>query len=486
MKKTALILAALLAVSSILTSCGDTPSDTKVTTGGSESTDPVTDVVDYLDTLPKEDYNGYEFRIIAQSYDQRPNLPLAEEENGEVLNDAIIRRNRLVEERLGIKIVNYPDDDRSKVTEKVKNTVLADDNAYDLVINSVNIGINTLMSEGCLYDLSALKYLDFSKEWWCASVNEDFTVNGHLYFTTGPLSPFFYYMPAAVAYNKTLTDENGITGLEDLVRSGKWTFDKLKELTVGKSVDINGDTKMTDEDKYAIAGSAGDCYMLAGFGEKMSERENDRFVLNMGKDGFITKLEALAKYFSDEKTFFNSQNTAIFLNMFESDRAMFMPTSMNNLITGYDSVPSAREMKSDYGILPLPKYDEAQEKYYTIGQPAGPSGIAVPASCRDTDRTSLVMETMAYYSNDLIREAAYDKIIKGKAARVEGTEDMLDIVYHNVFFDVNYVFNFGKTKDLVTTALENGGESFSSSYASALESANKAIDDYMELINDLG
>ena len=485
MKKTALILAALLAVSSILASCGDTASDTKVTTGGSEATDPVTDEVDYLDTLPKENYNGYEFRIIAQSYDQRPNLPLAEEENGEVLNDAIIRRNRLVEERLGIKIVNYPDDNRSKVTEKVKSTVLADDDAYDLVINSVNFGINTLMSEGCLYDLSALKYLDFSKEWWCASVNEDFTINGHLYFTTGPLSPFFYYMPAAVAYNKTLTDENGITGLEDLVRTGKWTFDKLKEFTVGKSVDINGDTKMDENDKHAIVGDSGDYYMLAGFGEKMVVLENNEYKLNMGTDSFITKLEALAKYTIDGNTCYTI-STATFLNMFETDRAMFMKTAMNNLITGYDNVPSAREMKSDYGILPLPKYDEAQDKYYTIGQPAGPSGIAVPASCRDTDRTSLVIETMAYYSNDLIREAAYEKIVKGKAARVEGTEEMLDIVYQNLYFDVNTVFNFGGTIDIVTKAIANGGESFSSSYASALESANKAIDDYMELINDLG
>lgn len=485
MKKTALILAAFLAVSSILTSCGDASSDAKVTTSGNESTDPVTDEVNYLDTLPKENYNGYEFRIIAQSYDQRPNLPLAEEENGEVLNDAIIRRNRLVEERLGIKIVNYPDDNRSKVTEKVKSTVLADDDAYDLVINSVNFGINKLMSEGCLYDLSALKYLDFSKEWWCASVNEDFTVNGHLYFTTGPLSPFFYYMPAAVAYNKTLTDENGITGLEDLVRAGKWTFDKLKEFTVGKSVDINGDTKMDENDKHAIVGDSGDYYMLAGFGEKMVVLENNEYKLNMGTDSFITKLEALAKYTIDGNTCY-TVDTATFLNMFETDRAMFMKTAMNNLITGYDNVPSAREMKSDYGILPLPKYDEAQEKYYTIGQPAGPSGIAVPASCRDTDRTSLVIETMAYYSNDLIREAAYEKIVKGKAARVEGTEEMLDIVYQNLYFDVNTVFNFGGTIDIVTKAIANGGESFSSSYASALESANKAIDDYMELINDLG
>ena len=484
MRKMSLFLAALLAVMSAV-SCGsegtpDTttaPSDFETTTEAPE--------VDYLETLPKVDYDGYEFRIIAQSYDQRPNLPLSEEENGEVLNDSIIRRNRMTEERLGIKIINDPYDNRDEVKNKVNTTVLADEDAYDLVITSINFGINSLTADGCLYDLEAMKYLDLSQEWWCQSINDDFGVNGHLYFTTGPISPFFYYMPAAIAYNKTLTDENKIDGLEQLVKDGKWTFDKLKEYTVGKSVDLNGDSKMDENDKYAIAGAAVDGYMLAGFGEKMVVRDGSGFKLNMASESLVTKLGELAKFFADETTFCNDSSTETFLTLFESDRAMFITTSMNNLITGYNAVPSAREMQSDYGILPLPKYDESQESYYTIGQPAGPSGVAVPATCRDAERTSMVMEVMAYYSNDLIRDAAYDRIVKGKAARLEGSDEMLDIVYSNVFFDVNYVFNFGGTKDIVQNAMRDGADSYMSNYTAALSSAQSALDDYVKMLDDL-
>ena len=483
-RKMSLFLAALLA-GTAASSCGSGETQQSDSTTESDGQVTETEKVDYLETLPDKNYDGYEFRIIAQSYEQRPNLPLSEEENGEVLNDGIIKRNRMVEDKLGVTIVNYPYENRDEVASKVRSTVLADEDAYDLIITSVNIGINTLTADGCLFDLQDMEYLDLSQEWWCQSINEDFAVNGHLYFTTGPLSPFFYYMPAAVAYNKTLTDEYKISGLEQLVLGGKWTFDRLKEFTLGKSIDLNGDSKLDENDKYPIAGAAVDGYFLAGFGEKMIIRNNGEFRLNMASESFVAKMEALSNYFADNTTFFNDSNTATFLTMFETDRAMFIQTSMNNLITGYNAVPSAREMNSDYGILPLPKYDESQESYYTIGQPAGPSGIAVPATCRDAERTSLVMEVMAYYSNDLIRNAAYDCIVKGKAARLEGTEEMLDIVYSNVFFDVNYVFNFGGTKDTVQFALRDGTDNYMSNYTAQLSSAQTALDDYVDMLNAL-
>ncbi len=469
-----------------LVSCQNENVGGEVTTAPSESSDETTAEIDYLETLPKEDYGGYEFRIIAQSYDQRPNLPLYEEENGEILNDAIIKRNRKTEETLGVTIVNYPYENRDEVKDKVKSTVMADEDAYDLVITSVNFGLSSLTLDGCLYDLSALPYLDLSNGWWCRSLVEDFAVGGHLYFTSGSLSPFFYYMPSAIAYNKTLTDEYKITGLYELVRSGEWTFDKLKELTADKAVDVNGDSKYDENDKYAIVGAPADGYMLGGFGERMIVRENDDFKLNMGSESFISKIEELNAYFNDESVFYGDNDTEVFYKMFVSDRAMFMQTSMNNLITGYKSVPSAREMESDYGILPLPKYDKAQESYYSVGQPAGPSGIAVPATCRDASRTSLVMEVMGYYSYDLIRDAAYDNVVKGKTARIDGTDEMLDIVYSNVFFDLNNVFDFGTTNAYIQKYLGGESEGYISGYESRRESAQLKLDEYVENLKSLG
>ena len=262
MRQNAFLLAAIMALTLAAASCGDAagnnPAATDDTSSDVTSGDTTLAETDYLETLELKNFDGYEYRIIAQSYDQRPNLPLADEETGEILNDTIIARNLKVEDLLGITIVNMPFENRDEVKTKVRTASMSDEDAYDLVITSINFGINTLITDGCLYDISALPNLDLSQPWWCQSIRSDYEVDGHFYFTSGPISPFYFYTPGFVAYNKTLTDANGIEGLEQTVLDGKWTFDYLKELTVGKAVDLNGDGKLDENDQYPISGASGD------------------------------------------------------------------------------------------------------------------------------------------------------------------------------------------------------------------------------------
>lgn len=491
MRQNAFLLAAIMALTLAAASCGDAagnnPAATDDTSSDVTSGDTTPAETDYLETLELKNFDGYEYRIIAQSYDQRPNLPLADEETGEILNDTIIARNLKVEDLLGITIVNMPFENRDEVKTKVRTASMSDEDAYDLVITSINFGINTLITDGCLYDISALPNLDLSQPWWCQSIRSDYEVDGHFYFTSGLISPFYFYTPGFVAYNKTLTDANGIEGLEQTVLDGKWTFDYLKELTVGKAVDLNGDGKLDENDQYPISGASGDPYFLIGFDEKMIGRTaDDGFRFNMTDEDFVNKVEALANYYSDKSTFANysgAQNK-IAMKMFQEDRAMFNVTTMNNVITGYEDLPSFREMKSDYGLLPLPKYDENQKNYVTISQPAGSAGVAVPSTCRDAERNSLIMEVMAYLSNDSIRSAAYEKIVKGKGARIEDTEEMLNIIYENIVYDMNYVFDFGGSKTAMTDFFAKNSGDYMSKITAKMEKANAELEKYVSMLEE--
>lgn len=481
---------ALLLVLSATAGCGSAgqgQTDTGNGTTGDTSTEDTTAAeTDYLETLELKNFDGYEYRIIAQSYDQRPNLPLADEETGEVLNDTIIARNRMVEDLLNITIVNMPFENRDEVKTKVRTASMSDEDAYDLVITSINFGINTLTTDGCLYDLASLPNLDFSQPWWCQSIYDDYEVNGHFYFTSGPISPFYFYTPGFVAYNKTLTDANGIEGLEQTVLDGKWTFDYLKELTVGKAFDLNGDGKLDENDSYPVSGSSDDAYFITGFGEKMITRTPDNgFKFEMTSESFVNKVEQLTSFYSDNTTFADCvKDRKDAMKMFQEDRAMFHVTTMNNVITGYDDLPSFREMKSDYGLLPLPKYDENQKNYVTISQPAGPAGVAVPSTCRDAERNSLIMEVMAYLSNDSIRSAAYEKIVKGKGARIEDTEEMLNIIYENIVYDMNYVFDFGGSKTAMTDFFAENSGDYMSKITAKMEKANAELEKYVSMLEE--
>lgn len=483
-QKISLALALALVVSAAAGCGGQTGNEDETTpdAGTTAESTTIEETTNYLDTREKQDYDGYEFRIIAQSYDQRPNLPLSEEETGEVLNDSILRRDRATEDYLNIKIVNNPYNDREEVARIIKTTVMSDEDAYDLVINSVNIGLNTNILGGHLYDLSALEKIDMSQPWWCQSVYDDFQVDGHYYFTSGCISPFFFYMPGCIAYNQTVAERFGVTGLEQLVRDGKWTFDKLKEFTVGKAVDLDGDSAMTENDLWPLTGNPGSD-LIAGFGERMILRgDNDEIIFNMGSESYVNAAQVVCDYLSQSNTAGVWTDTNITLNLFQTDRAMFFTTSMNNLITGYNALPSCREMKSDYGVLPLPKYDESQDGYFTFGNPAGPSGVAVPKTIRDPEKIGTIIDTLAYFSDQYIRYAAYDCILKGKTARIEGSDEMLDIIYKYVYYDMNSVFNFGNTWDILFKAVGNNCETYVSDLAKAESRTEKAINKFIDAV----
>ena len=207
-KSTATTLAVILM--SQLFSCQNQVSDSESITNES-GTESVA-ATEYLDTLPKEDYDGADFVIIGQSYSSRQNFYL-DEKTGDVCNDALYDRDLAVIERLNVNLVYESRDDRNVVTTDVQKSVLADDEAYHLVMNSLSGGINTLTFGNLLYDLQKLPYLSLSSSLWNASILENMTFNGSLFFTTGPISLQYFITPIAIMMNNRLAEDYTIPNI---------------------------------------------------------------------------------------------------------------------------------------------------------------------------------------------------------------------------------------------------------------------------------
>ena len=127
-KQIALFLA-LLMMGSALAACGSAETDTDVPadttaqeTIAAETEDPL------ADNLPEADYGGYSFRITTW-YDKVG----LEESTGEVLNDAIFRRDLAVEERYNIDIVSefVPNEEYVVCTEAIRQSVIAGSSDWD-------------------------------------------------------------------------------------------------------------------------------------------------------------------------------------------------------------------------------------------------------------------------------------------------------------------------------------------------------------------
>ena len=83
--------------------------------------------------------------------------------DGEAMNDAVYKRNQLVEERFNVVITQIPYD-KSTFAQAFKNSVLAADDAYDVYVDTYE----KVMQSGYEYGLevSSLPYVDLSQSWW--------------------------------------------------------------------------------------------------------------------------------------------------------------------------------------------------------------------------------------------------------------------------------------------------------------------------------
>ena len=271
-----LLLAAMLAT---LAACGSEPAvgGNDETTSGKAS-DTVTETVEKAD-IPEDKYEGYEFRILGvEKATGAKNSEIAvETENGETLNDAVYNRNRMVEERFGIKISHIVGD-YSNIVSGVGKTVLAGEDAYDAAVDTTAFISSGIVNQYIL-PITDVPYIDIEKSWWSTDVIEASAVNGKPYFLMGDINYSWKDSTWVLCFNKRLYKEYGLEEPYSMVREGKWTLDMLEEHCRDITKDLNGDSKLDKEDQWGLLSSK-----TAGIGLVTSTGIT---TVSTGKDGTL-------------------------------------------------------------------------------------------------------------------------------------------------------------------------------------------------------
>ncbi|MBQ2708516.1 MAG: hypothetical protein IJF67_09630, partial [Clostridia bacterium] len=130
-------------------------------------------------------------------------------------------------------------------------------------------------------------------------------------------------------------------------------------------------------------------------------------------------------------------------------------------------VLSFRDMHDDFSVLPYPKLDEAQSEYYTNGCTYFPISVAVPITTPRAKEVGAVMEAMCYYSYQNVMPEVRGTVLSAKIARDEETVRMFDLIYENIVIDVNCIYNFGNTMQLLRAYAAGDTDNFASTYAAA-------------------
>ena len=317
------------------TACGNTINEADVT--GTNTTETTsggdTTVADDLapPELPDENYEGYEFRILTRiegwGIYNNENI-VVDEENGEILNDAIYTRNRNVEERFNIDMTQITT--TKDIDSEIKTVVMAGDDAYDLVTATYQPNIGTEY----LVDYMTLDYINLDKPWWNQNYIEAATVDGKLCSAVNSIMITHMDSVLGMFYNKQLAIDNQLPDLYEIVRSGDWTLSKFFEVTKDVTRDVNGDSAYDDNDVYSFVGLDG--ILRLGSGVKLDRAikdSNDYPVLNLDNEKLLLDIEQLrnyAKLYADDiydprtdKNTGGDGDKAVF-RMFINDQAMFL------------------------------------------------------------------------------------------------------------------------------------------------------------------
>ena len=120
----------LTLIASLLVSCGG-PSGTQgdESTSGTDTSAPVTEEIKLseFEKLPEEDYGGYTFNILLNNQDDRfVDVMTEDEQNGDLMNDIVYKRNLDVEQKYNITFA-CQQDEYQNVVSTARTNVLAGD-----------------------------------------------------------------------------------------------------------------------------------------------------------------------------------------------------------------------------------------------------------------------------------------------------------------------------------------------------------------------
>ena len=428
----------LISIALTFLSCGDDSSDntgetTKPTTGGADTEQQsTTSKYDIKDNLGEYDFDGYVFRNIAR----QGNHIEQQEQTGEVLNDAVFFRNRAVEERFNIKFAEtIAPTDAGAATAAVRNSILTNDKAYDIVTVR-GPDIFTIASEGLIHPISNLPYLDYDKPYWDEWLLNQFSIMNKNFMAAGAYD-YRLYGAQALLFNKQLARNLGIGDIYSLVRQGKWTFDKFEEFSKMAIRDLNGDAVITEDDQVGFVGIARILvanWTVAGGVKSIEKDADDIPYLNALDPKFIDVWLRMANMMvTNDAWFHNVANPDLHPNplwdsMFRDNKALFYQG-------GLGSAQTFRDMENDFGIVPLPKFNEEQENH---NSPLGwIETVTVPiyADDDDLDRTSIILEALASESYRKVTPVYVDLVLGSKFIRDDESEEMIDIILNNRTFD---------------------------------------------------
>lgn len=451
MKKIVALLLALLLAGCALTACsGDKEQegesdDTTVGTVTDGESSPYDPAIDGLD------FDGLEITFLVSDFiDVERKEFFGEEGSTDRVVAAIYKRNMAVEEKLGVKL-KFMESEFTNIQEDARAVYNSQDPTVDIYGAYEYFGM-ALAAEGIYYDLNQIRYLHPESSWWNQSWNQSVTYANQLYAVVGDINTSVATKAQVTFVNNDILAEQFKDDAPDLykaVENNEWTIEYVKQLCKGIYLDNGLEANTRDMlDRYGLVLgplSQPSQALLTACGYQWATVGDDgRLDLTLDTEhniDVIMKIQSL----------FDESNEDIFITD-ELPGVYYYATifTKNNTLMAMAPMFTAEQLAAtdiSYSILPMPKYDEAQESYYSSTQDSH-TFCAVSSISDAKHAVGAVLEYMGYLSERDITPEYFETFYKAQYASDPNTMKMFDEIVDSIHFD--FVVNWSRScKDVM-------------------------------------
>ncbi len=372
----------------------------------------------------------------------------------------------------------------SSFLNDVSNMVTTGTYDYDMIFASAHYAQN-MLSNDLLADLKTVSTIKLQNSWWDQNAVEDLSVGGRLFWVCGDINTYDNLGTWCVLFNKDLKNTLGIDDdFYQKAKDGTWTLDYFMEICKDVTQEHDGITGIDEHDLWACGTEKFNVFAhLVGAGIHVVEKDDSDipyFTIDTMTERTYSALNKIIEFYNsadvmvadggkyDGKGYANVWEATVHKAFIES-RELFY-------VCGLINVAGFRDMKDPFGILPMPKTFEEQDDYYHTVSPGNSSYLMLPKGLPDIEDLGLVIEALAMKSQELVTPEFYDLQLKGRDARDDESEDMLDLIFASRSFDLGPIYNWGNIMECYWVMDTN----YASRFDRNLDAAKVALEDFID------
>ena len=438
-KRALSVLLASVILAGALSACAN-DQDTTDANDSREGTTAVETQPVLTDNLPSDlDYEGDEIVFISRDREGWTDREIwVDGVNGEPINDAVFERNKEVEARLNVKIVNVPTEgDPNNAVELVVN---AGTHEYDVMGAACFITLGQT-PRGIFANLRDSQYIDFDQPWWSDGLNDATLYKNTQYVMAGSMLLSIYRFAYATVFNQKLFDDAGQKYLYEYVENGTWTLDKQISLVPLFHRDNGNAAQDREGDVYGFISTqhiSVDPYWSCCEVDILARDENDEFVIVFDSGKLFDVAEKVLELY------YETDESAYIIKAYGQDSHMDEACDM--FAQSYGAMATVRimgleretvrSMSDKFGVVPMPKFDENQTDYHTMLHDQF-TVVSVPTTVygERLDEVGAVLEALSSTAYRVVKPVYYEETLRTKMVHDPQSSEMMELIINSLTTD---------------------------------------------------